>query len=247
MAEPQLLLEDVHKRFGRLEVLRGIDLSVESGDVVCVIGPSGSGKSTLLRCINLLEPPEQGRIVLEGKDITRARKTELNFVRRRIGMVFQQFNLFPHKTALENVTLAQRTVLERSKDEAQAKGRALLERVGLADKVDEYPERLSGGQQQRVAIARALAMDPHVMLFDEVTSALDPELIKEVLDVMRELVAEGMTMVVVTHEMGFARDVADRVAFMDGGVVVELGTPEQVLSNPAEERTRRFLGAVLEH
>jgi polar amino acid transport system ATP-binding protein len=242
-----LQLDDVHKSFGRLEVLRGISLSVEQGDVVCVIGPSGSGKSTLLRCINLLEPPDQGRIVLEGHDITSASKTELNFVRRRIGMVFQQFNLFPHKTALENVTLAQRTVLDRSAEEARAKGRALLERVGLADKMDEYPERLSGGQQQRVAIARALAMDPHVMLFDEVTSALDPELIKEVLDVLRELAAEGMTMVVVTHEMGFAAEVADCVMFIDEGVVAEQGTPEEVFENPREERTRRFLGAVLEH
>jgi polar amino acid transport system ATP-binding protein len=242
-----LQLDDVHKSFGRLVVLRGISLSVEQGDVVCVIGPSGSGKSTLLRCINLLEPPDQGRIVLEGHDITSASKTELNFVRRRIGMVFQQFNLFPHKTALENVTLAQRTVLDRSAEEARAKGRALLERVGLADKMDEYPERLSGGQQQRVAIARALAMDPHVMLFDEVTSALDPELIKEVLDVLRELAAEGMTMVVVTHEMGFAAEVADCVMFIDEGVVAEQGTPEEVFENPREERTRRFLGAVLEH
>jgi polar amino acid transport system ATP-binding protein len=241
-----LELDDVHKRFGRLEVLRGISLSVEQGDVVCVIGPSGSGKSTLLRCINLLEPPNEGRIVLEGHDITRASKTELDFVRRRIGIVFQQFNLFPHKTALENVTLAQRTVLDRSTPEASAKGRALLERVGLGDKMNEYPERLSGGQQQRVAIARALAMDPHVMLFDEVTSALDPELIKEVLDVLRELAAEGMTMVVVTHEMGFAGEVADSVVFIDEGVVAESGTPEEVFENPKEERTRRFLGAVLE-
>ena len=242
-----LELDDVHKSFGRLEVLRGISMSVEQGDVVCVIGPSGSGKSTLLRCINLLEPPDQGHIVLEGHDITRATKDELDFVRRRIGMVFQQFNLFPHKTALENVTLAQRTVLDRSAEEARAKGRALLERVGLADKMDEYPERLSGGQQQRVAIARALAMDPHVMLFDEVTSALDPELIKEVLDVLRELAAEGMTMVVVTHEMGFAAEVADCVMFIDEGVVAEMGTPEEIFENTREERTQRFLGAVLEH
>jgi polar amino acid transport system ATP-binding protein len=241
-----LQLDDVHKSFGSLQVLRGISLSVEQGDVVCVIGPSGSGKSTLLRCINLLEPPDQGRIVLEGHDITRASKAELDFVRRRIGMVFQQFNLFPHKTALENVTLAQRTVLDRSAEEARAKGRALLERVGLGDKMNEYPERLSGGQQQRVAIARALAMDPHVMLFDEVTSALDPELIKEVLDVLRELAAEGMTMVVVTHEMGFAGEVADCVMFIDQGVVAESGTPEELFENPQEERTRRFLGAILE-
>jgi polar amino acid transport system ATP-binding protein len=242
-----LVLEDVHKKFGALHVLRGVSLSVNRGEVVCVIGPSGSGKSTLLRCINLLEPPEQGRIVLEGNDITLAHKAELNFVRRRVGMVFQQFNLFPHKTAVENVTLAQRTVLERSQAEASAKARALLERVGLADKVNEYPERLSGGQQQRVAIARALAMDPHVMLFDEVTSALDPELVKEVLDVLRELAADGMTMVVVTHEMGFAGEVGDRVAFMDGGLIVEEGTPLDVLEAPREERTRRFLDAVLEH
>jgi polar amino acid transport system ATP-binding protein len=242
-----VVLEDVHKSFGKLHVLRGINLSVGRGDVVCVIGPSGSGKSTLLRCINLLEPPERGRIELEGQDITRARKTELNFVRRRVGMVFQQFNLFPHKTALQNVTLAQRTVLDRSEAEANAKGKALLERVGLADKLYEYPERLSGGQQQRVAIARALAMDPHVMLFDEVTSALDPELIKEVLDVMRELAAEGMTMVVVTHEMRFAGEVGDRVAFMDDGVIVEAGRPEDVLETPREERTKRFLDAVIEH
>ena len=242
-----LELEEVHKRFGDLHVLRGISMSVCQGDVVCVIGPSGSGKSTLLRCINLLEPPEQGRIVLEGRDITLARKAELNFVRRRIGMVFQQFNLFPHKTALENVTLAQRTVLDRPRDAAIAKAKALLERVGLADKMNEYPERLSGGQQQRVAIARALAMDPIVMLFDEVTSSLDPELIKEVLDVLRELAAEGMTMVVVTHEMRFAGEVGDRVVFIDAGVVAEEGTPEQVLEDPQEERTRRFLGAVLEH
>jgi polar amino acid transport system ATP-binding protein len=246
-AGPMLVLEDVHKSFGKLHVLRGVRMSVGRGDVVCVIGPSGSGKSTLLRAINLLEPPERGRIVLEGREITRARKAELNFVRRRIGMVFQQFNLFPHKTALENVTLAQRTVLERSREEATAKAKALLARVGLADKMNEYPERLSGGQQQRVAIARALAMDPHVMLFDEVTSALDPELIKEVLDVMRELAAEGMTMVVVTHEMRFAGDVADWIVFLDEGVVAEEGTPEQVLEEPREERTRRFLGAILEH
>jgi polar amino acid transport system ATP-binding protein len=242
-----LRLEGVHKSFGRLHVLRGIDLAVEQGGVVCVIGPSGSGKSTLLRCINMLEPPDQGRIFLEGKEITGAGKGDLNFVRRRIGMVFQQFNLFPHKRAIENVSIAQQTVLDRPAGEARAKSKALLERVGLADKIDEYPERLSGGQQQRVAIARALAMDPHVMLFDEVTSALDPELVKEVLDVMRELASEGMTMVVVTHEMGFAREVADDVVFMDEGVVVEEGRPAQVLSEPREERTKRFLGLVLEH
>jgi polar amino acid transport system ATP-binding protein len=242
-----LRLENVHKSFGTLHVLRGVTLDVSRGGVVCVIGPSGSGKSTLLRCINLLEPPDSGRIFLEGREITGSDRAGTDFVRRRVGIVFQQFNLFPHKRAIENVALAQEKVLERAPEEARAKGHALLERVGLADKVDEYPERLSGGQQQRVAIARALAMDPHVMLFDEVTSALDPELVKEVLDVMRELATEGMTMVVVTHEMGFARDVGDEIAFIDEGVIVERGAPQQVLSDPREERTKRFLSAVLQH
>ena len=248
MTEVMLELKGVTKRFGTLEVLRGIDLVVRKGSVVCVLGPSGSGKSTLLRCINLLEPPDEGKIVLEGKEITgRARRDDLDYVRRRVGMVFQQFNLFPHKSALENVSLAQEKVLGRSHEEALRKGRELLDRVGLSDKADEYPDRLSGGQQQRVAIARALAMDPHVMLFDEVTSALDPELIKEVLDVLRELAAEGMTMVVVTHEIGFARDVANDVIFMDEGVIVEKGPVKRVIDSPREERTRRFLGLVLEH
>jgi len=253
MGEAMLKLDGVHKRFGALEVLRGIDLEVAHGEVVCVLGPSGSGKSTLLRCVNLLEPPEQGEIFLEGKDIckgpdsgTGEQSWRLDFVRQRVGIVFQQFNLFPHKTALQNVTMAPERVLGRSSGEARAKATQLLERVGLADKLNEYPERLSGGQQQRVAIARALAMDPHVMLFDEVTSALDPELVKEVLDVLRELAAEGMTMLVVTHEMGFARDVGDKVVFMDGGVIVEQGKPAEVLDNPREERTRRFLGLVLD-
>jgi polar amino acid transport system ATP-binding protein len=244
---PVLELEKVHKSFGDLHVLKGVSMRVGQGEVVCVIGPSGSGKSTLLRCINLLEPPEAGRIFLEGKEITGARRADVDYVRRRVGIVFQQFNLFPHMTAGRNVSIAQRTVLERPQEEADGKSRALLERVGLADKLFEYPERLSGGQQQRVAIARALAMDPHVMLFDEVTSALDPELVKEVLDVMRQLVAEGMTMVVVTHEMGFAGEVADRIVFIDEGVIVEEGKPEEVLEEPREERTKRFLGAVLEH
>jgi polar amino acid transport system ATP-binding protein len=243
-----LELRGVHKRFGDLHVLRGIDLDVARGSVHCVIGPSGSGKSTLLRCINLLEPPDEGRILLEGREITgHGSRDGVNFVRRRVGIVFQQFNLFPHRTALDNVALAQEKVLDRSGPEAHEKARSLLERVGLADKIDEYPDRLSGGQQQRVAIARALAMDPHVMLFDEVTSALDPELIKEVLDVMRQLAEEGMTMIVVTHEMGFARDVCSQVAFMDQGVVVEQGTPHEVLEQPKNERTKRFLGLVLEH
>jgi polar amino acid transport system ATP-binding protein len=254
MAEPMLKLKGVTKSFGDLQVLRGIDLEVDRGEVVCVLGPSGSGKSTLLRCINMLEPPDDGEIYLEGTDICRGPGSgegeegwNINFVRRRVGMVFQQFNLFPHKSAIENVALAQRTVLKRGEAEARTKAGALLSRVGLGDKLDQYPERLSGGQQQRVAIARALAMDPHVMLFDEVTSALDPELIKEVLDVMRELAEEGMTMVVVTHELGFARDVGNSVIFMDQGVVVERGMQKQVLDNPQEERTKRFLGLVLEH
>jgi len=256
MRESMLSLRGVHKRFGALHVLRGIDMEISPGEVACVIGPSGSGKSTLLRCINLLEPPNEGTIILEGKQIHPAPakgsdeatgENSLDYVRRRVGIVFQQFNLFPHKTATENISLAPQTVLRRDTGEARQKATALLERVGLADKADEYPEQLSGGQQQRVAIARALAMDPHVMLFDEVTSALDPELIKEVLDVMRELAAEGMTMIVVTHEMGFARDVGDHVVFMDEGMVVERGKPKDVLDSPKEERTRRFLGLVLEH
>ncbi|TMK55703.1 MAG: amino acid ABC transporter ATP-binding protein [Actinobacteria bacterium] len=246
-------LDGIHKRFGDLEVLKGVDIDVAKGEVVCILGPSGSGKSTLLRCVNLLEPPEKGDIYIEGHDIckgpgsgTGEQSWELDFVRQRVGIVFQQFNLFPHKSALENVTLAQEKVLGRSRQEARAKAKELLDRVGLGDKLDQYPERLSGGQQQRVAIARALAMDPHVMLFDEVTSALDPELVKEVLDTMRELAEEGMTMIVVTHEIGFAREVADRVVFMDGGVIVEEGPPAQVLESPREERTKQFLGLVLD-
>jgi polar amino acid transport system ATP-binding protein len=241
-------LEGVRKSFGDLDVLRGVDLEVARGEVVCVIGPSGSGKSTLLRCINLLAPPDEGRVFLEGTEITGLQgESEINRVRRQIGMVFQQFNLFPHKSAVENVMLAQTAVLKRSETEARAKAEAILARVGLSDKLNEYPERLSGGQQQRVAIARALAMDPHVMLFDEVTSALDPELIKEVLDVMRTLAEEGMTMIVVTHEIGFAREVANDVVFMDKGVIVEEGPVKRVIDSPREERTRRFLGLVLEH
>jgi polar amino acid transport system ATP-binding protein len=253
MAEPMVSLQDVHKSYGELEVLKGVNLDVAKGEVVCILGPSGSGKSTLLRCVNLLEPPEQGEIFLEGKDIckgpgsgTGESSWNIDFVRQRVGMVFQQFNLFPHKSVLDNVTLAPRTVLGKSRAECEEKAKALLERVGLGDKIDQYPERLSGGQQQRVAIARALAMEPHVMLFDEVTSALDPELVKEVLDTMRELASEGMTMLVVTHEMGFAKEVGDQVVFMDGGVIVEQGKPADVLDNPREERTKKFLGLVLE-
>jgi len=254
MPEPMLRLQSVRKRFGDLEVLKGIDLDVAKGEVICVLGPSGSGKSTLLRCVNLLEPPEEGEIFLEGRDIckgpdsgTGEQSWELDFVRQRVGLVFQQFNLFPHRTALQNVTMAPEKVLGQSKSEAEERGTALLERVGLSSKLGQYPQRLSGGQQQRVAIARALAMEPHVMLFDEVTSALDPELVKEVLDVLRELASEGMTMLVVTHELGFARDVADRVVFMDGGVIVEQGPPAEVLESPREERTQKFLGLVLDH
>jgi len=253
MTEAMLKLEGIHKRFGDLEVLRGVDLEVGKGEVVCVLGPSGSGKSTLLRCVNLLEPPEEGQIFIEGQDIckgphsgTGEQSWELDFVRQRVGIVFQQFNLFPHKTALENVTMAQERVLGRSREEARAKATELLTRVGLGEKLDQYPERLSGGQQQRVAIARALAMDPHVMLFDEVTSALDPELVKEVLDTIRELASEGMTMIVVTHEIGFARELADKIVFVDQGAIVEQGPPEQVLDDPREERTKQFLGLVLE-
>jgi ABC-type polar amino acid transport system ATPase subunit len=253
MPEAMVQLKGIHKRFGSLEVLKGVDLDVAKGEVVCILGPSGSGKSTLLRCVNLLEPPEEGEIFLEGQDIckgpgsgTGEESWNVDFVRQRVGMVFQQFNLFPHKTVLENVTLAPRRVLGKPKAESEERAKALLERVGLSDKLAQYPERLSGGQQQRVAIARALAMEPHVMLFDEVTSALDPELVKEVLDTMRELAEEGMTMLVVTHEMGFAKEVGDQVVFMDGGVIVERGAPEQVLDSPREERTQRFLGLVLE-
>jgi len=253
MAEAMVKLSGIQKSFGALEVLKGVNLEVAKGEVVCILGPSGSGKSTLLRCVNLLEPPEQGEIFLEGHDIckgpgsgTGEQSWELNFVRQRVGMVFQQFNLFPHKTVVENVTMAPREVLGKSREEAEAKAKELLERVGLGDKFDQYPERLSGGQQQRVAIARALAMEPRVMLFDEVTSALDPELVKEVLDTMRELAEEGMTMLVVTHEIGFAREVGDQVVFMDGGVIVEQGKPAAVLDDPREERTKQFLGLVLE-
>ncbi|MGA9596224.1 MAG: amino acid ABC transporter ATP-binding protein [Acidimicrobiia bacterium] len=236
-------IRDLHKHFGALEVLRGIDMVVRTGEVVCVIGPSGSGKSTLLRCVNRLEEPTSGSILIEGEDIT-GPEADVDGLRTRIGMVFQQFNLFPHLTVLRNLTIAQRRVLGRDVEEARRVANAMLDRVGLSDKVEEHPSRLSGGQQQRVAIARALCMNPDMMLFDEPTSALDPELIGEVLDVMRGLADEGMTMVVVTHEMGFAKQVADRVIFMDGGVIVEEGPPLEVLGNPAHERTRRFLHAI---
>ncbi|GAA2425493.1 amino acid ABC transporter ATP-binding protein [Actinomadura vinacea] len=238
-------IRDLHKYFGRNEVLRGIDFHVEPGEVVCVIGPSGSGKSTLLRCVNLLEEPTSGTVRVAGVEITDP-EVDIDAVRRRIGMVFQAFNLFPHLTALGNVTIAQRKVLRRGRAEAERTARQVLERVGLADKLASYPAQLSGGQQQRVAIARALAMGPRVMLFDEPTSALDPELVGDVLGVMRELAEEGMTMLVVTHEMSFAREVADRVVFMDDGVVVEEGPPGQVIADPRHERTRTFLSRVLD-
>jgi polar amino acid transport system ATP-binding protein len=234
---------DLHKRFGDLEVLKGIDLSVASGEVICIIGPSGSGKSTLLRCVNLLEQPTSGQVLIEGFDITDP-ETDVDAVRTRIGMVFQQFNLFPHLTVLKNLTIAQRKVLGRNDRESVEVAERMLERVGLPDKRDEYPIRLSGGQQQRVAIARSLCMNPDMMLFDEPTSALDPELIGEVLDVMQGLAQEGMTMMVVTHEMGFANQVADRVLFMDEGIIMEEGPPAQVLGDPQNERTQRFLAAV---
>jgi len=244
-APAKLRIQNLHKRFGDTPVLRGVDLAVPEAGVVSVIGPSGSGKSTLLRCINLLEPIDDGEIWLGDERLSGLDGREVDRVRRRVGMVFQQFNLFPHKSVLENVTLAQRVVAKRDRETATDKALTLLGRVGLADKAYEYPSRLSGGQQQRVAIARALALDPELMLFDEVTSALDPELVKDVLDVMRELARAGMTMVVVTHEMSFARDVSAEVAFMDDGCIVERAAPEALLTAPEEPRTRRFLDRVL--
>jgi polar amino acid transport system ATP-binding protein len=239
-----IVVRELHKYFGPLEVLKGIDFHVDPGEVVCVIGPSGSGKSTLLRCINQLETPTSGQILLAGTDVTDP-DVDIDAVRRRIGMVFQQFNLFPHLSVLDNLTLAPRRVLGRSAAAAEAVARENLEKVGLADKAGAYPAQLSGGQQQRAAIARALAMEPELMLFDEPTSALDPELVGDVLAVMRDLAGEGMTMMVVTHEMAFARDVADRVVFMDGGVVVEEGLPSSVLGAPRHARTQDFLARVL--
>ena len=236
-------IEDLHKSFDDLVVLRGVDLEVHRGEVVVILGPAGSGKSTLLRCVNLLETPTSGKVFFEDVEITNP-KTDINKVRAKVGMVFQNFNLFPHLTAKKNVMLAQRKVLKRSEEEAERIAIEQLTRVGLAERVDYKPSQLSGGQQQRVAIARALAMDPHVMLFDEATSALDPELVRDVLGVMKELASGGMTMIVVTHEMGFARDVADRVIFMDGGVIVEEGTPDEVFDHPKSDRTKDFLGHI---
>ncbi|MGH3327153.1 MAG: amino acid ABC transporter ATP-binding protein [Streptomycetales bacterium] len=235
---------DLHKRFGDLEVLRGIDFHVDPGEVVCVIGPSGSGKSTLLRCVNLLEKPTAGAVHVDGVEVTDP-EIDIDAVRRRIGMVFQQFNLFPHLTVMQNLTIAQRRVLGRPRPAAERVARENLLRVGVEAKAGVFPAQLSGGQQQRVAIARALSMDPALMLFDEPTSALDPELVGDVLGVMQRLATEGMTMVVVTHEMSFAREVADRVVFMDEGIIVEHGTPAAVLGAPRHERTRAFLARVL--
>ncbi|MBM0230807.1 amino acid ABC transporter ATP-binding protein [Micromonospora sp. STR1_7] len=242
---PAVEIRDLHKSFGPLEVLKGIDFEVGQGEVVCVIGPSGSGKSTLLRCVDLLEEPTAGRIWVNGVEMTDP-DVEVDAVRRGIGMVFQSFNLFPHLTVLNNLTIAQRRVLRRGRAEAERIARDNLERVGLTDKADVFPAQLSGGQQQRAAIARSLSMEPKLMLFDEPTSALDPELVGDVLTVMRKLAEDGMTMMVVTHEMAFARDVADRVVFMDGGVVVEQGPPQEVLGAPRHERTRAFLSRVLD-
>jgi ABC-type polar amino acid transport system ATPase subunit len=237
-------LVDVHKTFGHLEVLRGVNLTVQKKEVVVVIGPSGSGKSTMLRCINGLEPIQKGKVIIEGEDL-HGPKTDPNKIREHIGMVFQSFNLFPHKNALQNVMMAPLKVQKKPRGEAEKIARDLLEKVGLSDKTHAFPDELSGGQQQRVAIARALAMQPDMMMFDEVTSALDPELVAEVLNVMKALAEAGMTMVVVTHEMGFAREVGSRLIFMDGGVVVEEGDPREMIVNPKEPRTQKFLSMVL--
>jgi polar amino acid transport system ATP-binding protein len=239
-----LRIEGLHKSFGKLHVLRGIDLTVAEHEVVALIGASGSGKSTLLRCINLLEEIDAGRIVIEGEEIT-AQGVDVDRIRRRVGIVFQAFNLFPHMSVLGNITLAPRQVLRMPRGQAKDEAQALLERFGLADKRDEYPDRLSGGQQQRVAIVRALAMKPDILLLDEITAALDPELVAEVLDVIRGLAAEGMTLVLATHEMGFARDVADRICFLDGGVILEQGPPAEMLSEPRELRTQQFLQRII--
>jgi polar amino acid transport system ATP-binding protein len=244
MAEA-LVLDGVHKSFGTLEVLRGIDLTLAEHEVVCLIGASGSGKSTLLRCVNLLEPIDAGRIVVEGEDIT-ARGVDVNRIRRRIGIVFQAYNLFPHMSVLRNVTLAPTLALHKPRAEAEAEAIRLLQRFGLADKRNDYPDRLSGGQQQRVAIVRALATRPNMMLLDEVTSALDPELVAEVLEVIRELADGGMTMLIATHEMSFARDIADRICFLDAGVILEEGPPGELLTAPREPRTQQFLERIIE-
>lgn len=237
-------VNNLHKSFGKNDVLKGINEHINKGEVVVVIGPSGSGKSTFLRCLNLLEVPTEGKIIFEGNDIT-DKKNDINKLRQKMGMVFQQFNLFPHKTVLENITISPIKVKGINKEEANKKAMDLLKMVGLVDKAEAYPSSLSGGQKQRIAIARALAMEPDVMLFDEPTSALDPEMVGEVLGVMKDLAKGGMTMVIVTHEMGFAKEVGDRVLFMDGGVIVEQGTPEEIFNNPKNTRTIDFLSKVL--
>lgn len=246
MSNKEVLLElkDLHKSFGNLEVIKGIDLEIDKGDILVIIGPSGSGKSTVLRCMNLLEEPTSGQIIFEGKDILKNLRT-IDKTREKIGMVFQNFNLFPNKTILDNITLAPMKVKGKTREEAEKKAKEILERVGLLDKVDAYPVQLSGGQQQRIAIARALAMEPDMMLFDEPTSALDPEMVKEVLDVIKELAHEGMTMAIVTHEMGFAKEVADRVIFVDGGKIVEDGSPEEVFNRPKSDRAKDFFDKIL--
>ena len=246
MSNKEVLLElkDLHKSFGNLEVIKGIDLEIDKGDILVIIGPSGSGKSTVLRCMNLLEEPTSGQIIFEGKDILKNLRT-IDKTREKIGMVFQNFNLFPNKTILDNITLAPMKVKGKTREEAEKKAKELLERVGLLDKVDAYPVQLSGGQQQRIAIARALAMEPDMMLFDEPTSALDPEMVKEVLDVIKELAHEGMTMAIVTHEMGCAKEVADRVIFVDGGKIVEDGSPEEVFNRPKSDRAKDFFDKIL--
>ncbi len=237
-------VENLHKSFGELKVLRGIDQEIERGEVVVVVGPSGSGKSTFLRALNMLEPPTEGKIIFEGTDLT-DKSTDINLHRQKIGMVFQHFNLFPHKTILENITIAPIKILKQSKEAAEKKGMDLLKRIGLEEKADNYPSQLSGGQKQRIAIIRALAMDPDVMLFDEPTSALDPEMVGEVLEIMKKLARQGMTMIVVTHEMGFAKEVAHRVLFVDEGVVKEENTPEEFFERPRDPRLQDFLSKVL--
>ncbi len=243
MSSNMVSIQELHKRFGELEVLKGISLEIRKGEVAVILGPSGSGKSTILRCINRLEEPSGGHIFIDGEEIT-GRKADLNKMRQKVGMVFQQFNLFPHMTALGNVTLGPLRVQKKPKKEAEKIGLELLKKVGMVEKANSFPMQLSGGQQQRVAIARALAMKPDVMLFDEVTSALDPELVKEVLDVMKNLAMDGMTMIVVTHEMNFAKEVGDRILLIDGGVIVEENTPDQFFTNPRHERTKKFLNMI---
>jgi len=243
MSDNMVVIRNLQKRFGNLEVLKGVNMEVKKGEVIVILGPSGSGKSTILRCINRLEEPSGGQILIDGADIT-DKKTDINKMRQKVGMVFQQFNLFPHLTALQNVTLGPIKVQKKPKAEAEKLGMELLTKVGLKEKAHNFPMQLSGGQQQRVAIARALAMKPDVMLFDEVTSALDPELVKEVLDVMRNLAMDGMTMMVVTHEMNFAKEVSDRVVLIDGGIIVEENTPDKFFTDPRHERTKKFLNMI---